>query len=98
MSGVGGIIYDKDAVYIDIGQKDANKKNEEDEHDEVRGSFFFFFFCWLFIVVCGGGVLIKSLMKHESPSKVKIVYIYFYHCYSFLSLLNHIRGVPPSAL
>ncbi|CAE1250505.1 BMS1 [Acanthosepion pharaonis] len=37
MSGVGGIIYDKDAVYIDIGQKDANKKNEEDEHDEPGG-------------------------------------------------------------
>lgn len=37
MSGVGGIIYDKDAVYIDIGQKEANQKNEDDEHDEPGG-------------------------------------------------------------
>lgn len=55
MSGVGGIIYDKDAVYIDIGQKDANKKNEEDEHDEVRGPIFFFLLAFC-SCVCVGGV------------------------------------------
>ena len=38
MSGVGGIIYDKDAVYIDIGQKGAANKQNDDQNDEV--SFF----------------------------------------------------------
>jgi ribosome biogenesis protein BMS1 len=29
MSGVGGIVYDKDAVYIDLGGSHSHKQTEE---------------------------------------------------------------------
>jgi len=34
MSGVGGIVYDKDAVYIELGGSHSHKKNQDDEEEE----------------------------------------------------------------
>ena len=54
MSGVGGIVYDKDAVYIDVDEESQNKdKKVVFSQTDICGHNFcpFFFFFFIPIVV-----------------------------------------------